>query len=159
MDERANTLVLKAKAAVMKARNAAAALPRLSRAARERAFAGAVFAAILSVGVWSTDYLITGGPDWNPGGMGAGQAFAMEFPRFEGSAEAPLETDAPPPVPPQDIDIVALYPATSDTLLGGLDWRMIDAEIETPAEIKPEPLAFQAPAPRADFAKPKPDTF
>lgn len=39
--------------------------------ARERASAMAAFACILAFGAASLDYLITGGPDWNPGAAAA----------------------------------------------------------------------------------------
>jgi hypothetical protein len=90
-------------------------------AARERALATAVFAAIFAFALGSVDYLITGGPDWNPGGMG--QAYAMEVahPRYR----APQSVPAPASEALVLTETVAIeeedYSIATEELLGGPD--------------------------------------
>jgi hypothetical protein len=88
-------------------------------ARRERVKATAAFAFIVAFTAGSIDYLITGGPDWNPGG----EAYAMEAPQprvLAAAAPATLSLPAPPgltPAAPLEID----YSWTSEELLGGPD--------------------------------------
>lgn len=90
-----------------------------SSGARERVLAPAVFAAIFALTLVSVDYLITGGPDWNPGG----QAYAYQPPHQRLAPEpAATFTDyqAPPPAAPQLGDLeVADYTVSAEDLLGG----------------------------------------
>jgi hypothetical protein len=86
--------------------------------ARERTQAIAAFACIVACTAVSIDYLITGGPDWNPGGA----AYAMEV------APSHAREPAPPP-PPARLPVLASltalavdeadYRFTSEELLGG----------------------------------------
>lgn len=85
---------------------------------RERVKATATFAFIFAFAVGSMDYLITGGPDWNPDG---GQAYASEYVApvrlsFATAEAAPLE----PPPTLAEIDAKSVdYSFTSEDLLGG----------------------------------------
>lgn len=66
---------------------------------RDLALAHAVFAGIFAFGVGAIDFLITGGPDWNPGGV----AYAQEAP-LRRAPSALLQTVAyelPPALPEQ----------------------------------------------------------
>ncbi len=68
-----------------------------SAALREQVFAIAVFAGILGFALISMDYLISGGPDWNPGPAPAqvlaSPAHATSLPR--------VAIAEPPPAPPE----------------------------------------------------------
>lgn len=93
-------------------------------AIRERALASAVFAGIFAFGIASIDYLITGGPDWNPGALG--QAYAMEMtapaPRLTAfvSAEPPSGEAPRLEAVEEEVD----YSIPTEVLLGGPegDW-------------------------------------
>lgn len=122
---------------------------RTDPAQRERAFAGAVFAGIFAFGAMSVDYLITGGPDWNPGGV----AYAMEAPGAP-FAQPHMHTRAvadnaePPPILLTSIsEDVVDYSYTSEELLGGFDWRDMQAEyaIEQTAEPLIQQISVRVP--------------
>jgi hypothetical protein len=67
-------------------------------AARERALASAVFAGIFVVALGSLDYLITGGPDWNPGGAELQSVQMLE--RVAATSLHVVAAETPPPAPP-----------------------------------------------------------
>lgn len=87
-------------------------------AKRERIKAFTTFAFIFAFAAGSLDYLITGGPDWNPDG---GQAYASEYvaPRIARAAFVEAAVIAPPPALPEAEVLDADYRYTSETLLGG----------------------------------------
>ncbi len=95
---------------------------RASAPLRERLTATLVFTAIFAFAVASMDYLITGGPDWNPGG----QAYAMEVPSMQRAALRPppqhdltLHDLTPAPLLVAAVD----YSVATEVLLGGpSDW-------------------------------------
>jgi hypothetical protein len=105
------------------ARRATAFVGRLrgDAAARERLAAAATFAFIFVFAAASVDYVITGGPDWNPGA----EAQAAELPAAYAQvvpAPPPRLPDAapsPPLAPPADAYFDPM--ATADDLLGGPD--------------------------------------
>jgi hypothetical protein len=87
-------------------------------AARDRAAAASVFAFIFAFAVVSVDYVITGGPDWNPGAEAAELPAALTAP--VALAPPPRFPDAGPPPPleaPEPVE--ADYWRTTDDLLGG----------------------------------------
>ena len=92
---------------------------RNNAALRERALASAAFAGIFAFGVLGIDYLITGGPDWNPGGA---QAYAMEIshPIFVARPQTRVEAEVAPPALHMAFAEVDYSVATED-LLGGPD--------------------------------------
>ncbi len=83
--------------------------------ARERASAAAAFALIFSFGLASLDYLITGGPDWNPGAIAA----PLNQPIVAPLTPAPTVAVEPPPTLPM-IELAA-YESIGpiEELLGG----------------------------------------
>lgn len=91
---------------------------RRDEALRERAAASGAFALIAMFALGSVDYLVTGGPDWNPGG----EAQAAELPR---AAPILAVERAPEPVvapPPSLILVAAALPdwsVAAEDLLGG----------------------------------------
>jgi hypothetical protein len=123
--------------------------------ARERAQAIAAFACIFAFTFASIDYLITGGPDWNPGG----EAYAMEA--------APSRAPAPPPSiasePPPTLATLTVaepdYRFTSEELLGGPRSEFAFAEFDEPRDeafnktvsimAAPRAVASNTAAPRA----------
>lgn len=118
---------------------------------RERALASAVFAGIFAFGVVSLDYLITGGPDWNPGAMG--QAYAMELsPHHFAATQTPADrSGSPPPLRPtvEEID----YSVPTEVLLGGpSDWIESDFTYDEAAvKVRDETLPREAtPEPGVD---------
>lgn len=106
---------------------------------RERLEARATFAFIAAFTIFSVDYLITGGPDWNPGG----EAYAMEMvsptraPTYWPEA-LPVE-----PLPEREAEIVAAvdYSFTSEVLLGGPQATLADATLAESAGPKTFMLA------------------
>jgi hypothetical protein len=113
---------------LVRARAAARQLSRRARAFwalpanRERSKASAVFAAIFAFTAVGVDYVVTGGPDWNPGGV----AYAMEVSQTQTHGE--LVVRAGPLAPTQNtedeawIEIAPIdYSFTTETLLGGPD--------------------------------------
>ncbi|UPT64367.1 MAG: hypothetical protein M0D54_07495 [Hyphomonadaceae bacterium JAD_PAG50586_4] len=89
---------------------------------RERSKASAVFAAIFAFTAVGVDYVVTGGPDWNPGGV----AYAMEISQTQTRGD--LVVRAGPLAPTQTteedawIEIGLIdYSFTTETLLGGPD--------------------------------------
>lgn len=103
---------------VKSATRLAAESVRANVAVRERALASAVFASIFAFGVLGMDYLITGGPDWNPGGA---EAYAMEIPQPTFVTQRPRQAteDTTPPAPPQLTYVAIDYSAADADLLGG----------------------------------------
>lgn len=87
-------------------------------AKRDRVKAHLVFALIFGFVISSTDYLITGGPEWNP----AGEAYAMEMRQTRSSAPVRAE---PTTLTASDEELPAIedvdYSFTTETLLGGSD--------------------------------------
>jgi hypothetical protein len=90
-----------------------------NRAVREWTWASATFAAIFGCTLVSVDYVITGGPSWNPGG----EAYAYEAPRQRAEPAPPAlvgyEPPPPPPIYAEDYEIFEDAAFTSETLLGG----------------------------------------
>ena len=98
-------------------------------AASERAFASAVFAGIFAFGALSVDYLITGGPDWNPGGAEFQSVQIVE--RVAATSLRVAIVEPPPTLP----DLLAIETPEFDgpiaDLLGGPDeWLSTDYEDE-----------------------------
>lgn len=83
---------------------------------RDRMVAATVFSAIFAVGVVCTDYLITGGPDWNPGSFDPPR---QEYAEFTAAPALP-ENFEPPPAPVQEEDVALFHNAnvSADDLLG-----------------------------------------
>jgi hypothetical protein len=98
---------------------------RANPAARERTSALAAFGFIFSFGLFSFDYVITGGPDWNPGASAA----PLEHARLHAQplAEAPYE--APPTLPELDLTAYAPEGAVGE-LLGGPDTPLPNTPIQ-----------------------------
>ncbi len=102
---------------------------RATPAARERALASAVFAGIFMFAALSMDYLITRGPDWNPGGT------ELSVQAVERVAATSLHM-ATAETPPTGREPDAVEPAELDgpiaELLGGpdQDWASTDYEGE-----------------------------
>lgn len=86
---------------------------------RERALACATFVAIFGVTIGSVDYLITGGPSWNPGG----EAYAYEAPPPRAEPPSPTlagyEPPPPPPIYAEDYAIFEYAAMSPEALLGG----------------------------------------
>lgn len=123
---------------------------------RERSKASAVFAAIFAFTAAGVDYVVTGGPDWNPGGV----AYAMEINPTQTRGD--LVVRAGPLAPTQNaeddawIEIAPIdYSFTTETLLGGPDTVLAAyepfADGFTRDEDKPDALAatFEAPSGKA----------
>lgn len=115
---------------------------------RERQFGKVVFSGILALTIVSFDYLITGGPDWNPGAptfMQEAHAASVErrmpiaVARFEEIAVAP----APIEVVEEDLAAALL---SADDLLGGPDAIVFAAD---------ERARFQLAAYSPSAAKPQ----
>lgn len=110
---------LKAWAHLVAAARRLASKVRCNAALREHALASATFAGILALGAVGLDYVITGGPDWNPGGA---QAYAMEIasPSFVPRSQ-PHATEAPNLMPPhRSLGFVEIdYSNATEDLLGG----------------------------------------
>lgn len=103
---------------------------------RDRMKARAAFAFIALFTVASIDYLITGGPEWNPG---AGEAHAMALPhsqRVSAPAPAPvIIVEAPPTLTVAHVE--PDYSFTDEILLGGPE----PASETAPADkLKPQPI-------------------
>ena len=98
--------------------HAALARLRTDAAARERVAAAAVFAGIFVFAIGSVDYLITGGPDWNPG---APQIVASQT--VERAAATSLRVDAVE-LPPPQLAPIELAEASGPVgeLLGGPEY-------------------------------------
>lgn len=115
----ARHLLKVARNAVLSLRHLPGWLVRTARdpAGRDRVLAAGVFSAIFAVGMASADYVITGGPDWNPG--------AFDLPRqeyVELTAAPAIPADyEPPPAPVIDDEPAQFYSASvsADDLLGG----------------------------------------
>ncbi len=97
---------------------------RTDPAARDRALGRTVFAAIFGFFVVSVDYLITGGPDWNPGAAPAPRVTAQN--RVEATVFTPAF--APPPVLQTASLEAGDYSLTTETLLGGPEMILASAE-------------------------------
>lgn len=88
-------------------------------AKRDRVKAHLAFLLIFGFVVSSVDYLITGGPDWNP----AGEAYAMEMPGPRSYA-APVRAEPTNLVVTTEEELLVDevdYSFTTETLLGGPD--------------------------------------
>lgn len=99
---------------------------RANVAVRERALASAVFAGIFAFGALGIDYLITGGPDWNPGGA---EAYAMEIPQSAAVAprQSQITQETAPPVHRSAFSEID-YSVAGEELLGGPDaYALYDA--------------------------------
>jgi hypothetical protein len=90
-------------------------------ALRDKAWASATFAAIFGLTLLGVDYVITGGPTWNPGGV----AYAYE-PEPRAVSRLPptpvaLADEPPPPAPlyAEDYEIFEYGFVGADALLGG----------------------------------------
>lgn len=87
---------------------------------RDRMKMHLAFVLVFALLVTGTDYVITGGVEWNPGG----EAYAMELPQSPQLAEATVRAG---PLPPAEVkeEFVELAPIdysfTTETLLGGPD--------------------------------------
>lgn len=111
------SIVVAAQAVTTRLRHWAASTWR-NPAVRERALACATFAAIFAATIGSVDYIITGGPSWNPGG----EAYAYEAPRPRAEPPAPTFVGYAPPPPPvyaEDYAIFEYAAMSPDALLGG----------------------------------------
>lgn len=95
---------------------AMAARWRGDAAYRERAFGIAAFAGIFAFTIVSMDYLITAGPEWNPGAP-APVAQAQRAERALATS-LPIENIAPAPAAVAEAEIVVAV-LTADDLLGG----------------------------------------
>ena len=91
---------------------------RYDPAARERASATAAFALIFAFGAASLDYLITGGPDWNPG---AEAAALGRRPAIAVQALAPSDFVGVPQLELASLAPMAEAPQPTEDLLGGPD--------------------------------------
>jgi hypothetical protein len=111
--------------------------------ARERASAAAAFALIFSFGMASLDYLITGGPDWNPGAIAA----PLNQPIVTPLTLAPTVAVEPPPTPPM-IELAA-YESIGpiEELLGGPEPAVLTAAVVHEGETyERSAAAFAKPA-------------
>ncbi len=88
-----------------------------NRAVRERSAAAAAFALIAAVLVGSVDYLITGGPDWNPGAAEAAQI--APTPALIAAPVAPAPAPDPVGAAPRFALEAVDYSVATETLLGG----------------------------------------
>lgn len=89
---------------------------------RDRVKMHLAFALVFGLLVTGTDYVITGGVEWNPGG----EAYAMEMPQSRTQADLVVRAGPLPPTTaakdPEWIEIAPLdYSFTTETLLGGPD--------------------------------------
>jgi hypothetical protein len=87
---------------------------------RDGAWASATFAAIFGFTLVGVDYIITGGPTWNPGGVA--YAYETPTPRMRPTpAPITIADEAPPPAPfhDEDYEIFDYAFVGSDALLGG----------------------------------------
>lgn len=96
---------------------------RTEPAAQERAAAAAVFATIFAVLVGGVDYLVTGGPSWNPAAAAAPSVAVTRVDAPAWSAE-PAALPQRPAVEAAEID----YSFTDETLLGGPEVVLAAAE-------------------------------
>lgn len=89
---------------------------------RDRVKMHLAFTLVFALLVTGTDYVVTGGPEWNPGG----EAYAMEMPQSQVSADLVVRAGPLPPAT-QDkeeewIELTPIdYSFTTETLLGGPD--------------------------------------
>ncbi len=100
-------------------------LARENPVVRERIAATSAFAFIFGFLVWSVDFLVTGGPEWNPGAQAA--ELQAAYVQVEGPAPAFADA-APPPMQFEPIALEPDYSISADSLLGGPDvvltgWR------------------------------------
>ena len=110
-------------------------------AKRDRVKAHLAFVLIFGFVVSSVDYLITGGPDWNP----AGEAYAMEM-RGPRSYAAPVRAEPTALTATAEQEAAAVeaidYSFTTETLLGGPDTVLANS---APAPFEGKPGAENAP--------------
>ena len=108
------------------------ALGRLgaSPVVRERALASAVFACIFAFATLSMDYLVTGGPDWNPGG---GESLSAPIVERVAATSLRIASMEPAPTLPVVIAIeTADFGGPVGELLGGpdMEWAPVNYETE-----------------------------
>lgn len=89
---------------------------------RDRVKMHMAFALVLALLVTGTDYVITGGVEWNPGG----EAYAMEMPQSQTRGELVVRAGPlPPTTDAKDAEWIEIAPIdysfTTETLLGGPD--------------------------------------
>ena len=103
---------------------------RAAPAARERTLASAVFAGIFVFAAGSVDYLITGGPDWNPGG---GELQSAQIVERVAPTSLQVASFEPPPSFPALLAVEAPeFEGPVADLLGGSDeWAAADYEDES----------------------------
>lgn len=133
-------------------------------AARDRAAAVSTFAFIFAFAVLSVDYVVTGGPDWNP------DAEAAELPAAYTRVAVPPPPRLPHAAPPERPAVVEPaevdYSLTTEDLLGGPGtdlasyWSSNTAAQGAPpslsaADDKPVEIAAAASPPAGDAGKGK----
>ncbi len=91
---------------------------RENTALRERTAASVVFAGILLFALVSLNYLVSGGPDWNPGASPAQASPSIE--RAAANSVGGFEPEAPPVLPAPALDPVEFFdtPGPVGDLLG-----------------------------------------
>lgn len=111
---------------------------------RDRVKMHLAFALVFALLVTGTDYVITGGVEWNPGG----EAFAMEMPQTAQSAEPVVRAGPLPPAAAEEefVELAPIdYSFTTETLLGGPDTVLAEyrpfADGVTREPDKPDDLA------------------
>jgi hypothetical protein len=111
---------------------------------RERTLAQTVFAGIFMFAAGSFDFILTGGPDWNPGAT----AIAAPMPVRHVAASRPTPvTEAPPaPVEPESITHEEATAPVED-LLGGPDTILAGWGLrEDPVSGQVTEIAYSGPA-------------
>jgi hypothetical protein len=116
---------------------------RANPAVRERASALTAFGFIFAFGLMSLDYVVTGGPDWNPGASAAPLEHVQVQPQMLSAAGY----EAPPSLP--ELELVAFEPeGPVGELLGGPDTRLpnepaqfILADFSVTDVVEPTPIA------------------
>jgi hypothetical protein len=119
---------------------------RANPAVRERTSALAAFGFIFAFGLMSLDYVVTGGPDWNPGASAAPLDHVQARPQMLAVAAY----EAPPSLP--EFELAAFEPeGPVGELLGGPDTRLpnepaqlilTNFSVSDAAESAPAPLTL-----------------
>ena len=96
---------------------------------RDRVKMHLAFALIFAFVVSGTDYVVTGGPEWNPGG----EAYAMEMPQSQTRADLVVRAGPLPPTQQADAKELEEIPAidysfTTEALLGGPEMVLAENE-------------------------------
>ncbi|MGE0739836.1 MAG: hypothetical protein AB7O98_00725 [Hyphomonadaceae bacterium] len=94
---------------------------------RERFWAASTFAIIFTVFAGGVDYVLSGGPEWNPGAAAA--PYVPEVQRVVVAAQAAAEVELPAPVEPIVVHQIADYSFTTETLLGGPELALAADEL------------------------------